>query len=75
MILPLWLQVTLVWPVTHNLNRRSEAYTDVWLLWSCYVTWTIYNIFGKNHLLTPVIPNDPQIEIWAHNFCKGGQAY
>ena len=65
----LWLQVTPVWPVTHNL--RSQAYTDVWLLWSCYVTWAIYSIFGKNHRLTPVIPNDPKSKFELKMFVKG----
>ena len=55
--LTLWLQVTSGWTVTYTMNRRSKAYTHVWLLWSCYVTWTIYSIFGENHLLTPVTPS------------------
>ena len=63
MIWHLWHQATPGWPVTHNMNKRSQAYTHAWFLLSCYVTWTIYTIFGENQLLTPVTPNDPNINL------------
>ena len=31
------------------------------ILWSCYVTWTCYNIFGKSDLLTTMTPNDHRL--------------
>ena len=53
---PKWPQID-IWP--HNVGRESQADQQVWVLWSCYVTWTSHSILVKNDLLTPVTPNDP----------------
>ena len=42
-------------------KERSQADQPVWVLWSCYVTWTSYSIYSENDLLTPVTPNDPRL--------------
>ena len=56
---PKWPQVD-IWP--HNIGRWSQADEHVWVLWSCYVTWTSCNIFSENELLTPsVTPNYPRL--------------
>ena len=49
------------WP--HNIDRGSQADPPVWVLWSCYVTWTTYSILSENDLLTPVTPNDPRFTL------------
>ena len=56
---PQWPQMTQDWRLTHNIGRGTQADQPVWVLWSCYVTWTSYSIFSENDLLTPVTPNDP----------------
>ena len=52
-----------IWP--HNIDKGSQADQPVdqpvWVLWSCYVTWTSYSIFSANDLSTPVTPNDPRL--------------
>ena len=55
---PKWPQVN-IWP--HKIGRGSQTDKHVWVLWSCYVTWTIYSIFSVNGLLTPVTPNNPRL--------------
>ena len=55
---PKWPQVN-IW--SNNVGRGSQTDEHVWVLWSCYVTWTSYSIFSENNLLTPVTPNDPRL--------------
>ena len=69
-----WPQMTPDWHLTHNIGRGSQADAYVWVLWSCYVTWTSYSNFSENDLLTPSDPKWPQIDIWPHNIGKVSQA-
>ena len=50
---PTWPQVD-IWP--HNIGRQSQADGHVWVLRSCYTTWTSYRIFSENDLLAALTP-------------------
>ena len=56
-----WPQMTQIEISPHNIGRGSQADAQVWVLWSCYVSWASYIIFSENNLLTPVTPNDPRL--------------
>ena len=62
---PKWPKVDL-W--LHNI-RRSQAH--VWVLWSCYVTWTSCSIFLWKSRFDPDDPKWPQIDIWPYKIGRG----
>ena len=55
---PKWPQIE-IWPL--NIVWGSKLDQHVWVLWSCYVAWTNYSIFGESDILTPVTPNFPRL--------------
>ena len=65
---PLWPQIDL-WP--YNTGRGSQAYVYAWVLWSSYLIWRSYSIFGENYLLTPMTQNIPGWIFKTHYFDRG----
>ena len=68
---PKWPQVD-IWP--HDICSGSQADEHVWVLWSCYVTWTNWSIFKWKWPFDPCDPKWPQIDTWLHNIGRGSQA-